>query len=216
MGKFEIEGYAKRKVRCDLAIVHISFRAIGKNPHELSKKVLNECDDFIKSVSKLGVTPKDIQLESDRTDTRSYDNGNVLETKREIIIRIPFNVKLLNRIQGALQKGKYDYTMYISGDISYHHQLLAELSQEALNNSKDIAEKLAASSDMKVKGIESIRKDYWDDEDDRNSRRVGEAGAGDILGLDFDDDFGGPRAADEIEAKYIEEDVRLKITWNIA
>lgn len=124
-------------------------------------------------------------------------------------------MKLLNRIQGALQKGKYDYTMYISGDISYHHQLLSELSQEALNNSKDIAEKLAASSDMKVKGIESIRKDYWDDEDEGNSRRAGDAGAGDILGLDYDD-FGGPRPADEIEAKYIEEDVRMKITWNIA
>ena len=26
MGKFEIEGYAKRKVKCDLAIVHITFQ----------------------------------------------------------------------------------------------------------------------------------------------------------------------------------------------
>lgn len=102
MGKFEIEGYAKRKVKCDIAIVHISFRAIGKNAHELSKKVLDECDDFIKNVSKLGVTPQDIQLDSDRTDTRSNDNGTAFETKREIIRRIPFNVKLLNRIQGAL------------------------------------------------------------------------------------------------------------------
>ena len=215
MGKFEIEGYAKRKVKCDLAIVHVTFRAAGISAHELSKKVMDECDDFIKLMAKLGIKPQDIQYQSDRTDTRSYNNDNELETKREIIIRIPFDVRILNRIQGALQHGRYNYTMYVDGDISYRHQLLAELSQEALNNSKDIAEKLATSSDMRVKGIESIRKDYWDDEDDHSSRRAGDAGAGDILGLD-DDLFGGPRVADEIEAKYIEEDVRLKITWNIA
>ena len=215
MGKFEIEGYAKRKVKCDLAIVHVTFRTAGISAHELSKKVMDECDDFIKLMANLGIKPQDIQYQSDRTDTRSYNNDNELETKREIIIRIPFDVRILNRIQGALQHGRYNYTMYVDGDISYRHQLLAELSQEALNNSKDIAEKLATSSDMRVKGIESIRKDYWDDEDDHNSRRAGDAGAGDILGLD-DDLFGGPRVADEIEVKYIEEDVRLKITWNIA
>ncbi len=215
MGKFEIEGYAKRKVKCDLAIVHITFRAVGISAHELSKKVMDECDDFIKLMSKLGIKPQDIQYQSDRTDTRSYNNDKELETKREIIIRIPFDVRILNRIQAALQHGRYNYTMYVDGDISYRHQLLVELSQEALNNSKDIAEKLAASSDLRVKGIESIRKDSWDDEEDHTSRRGGDWGVGAIISLD-DDIFGMPRVADEIEAKYIEEDVRLKITWNIA
>ena len=216
MGKFEIEGYAKRKVKCDLALVHVTFRALGISAHELSKKVMDECDDFIKLMSKLGINPQNIQYQSDRTDTHSYNNNNELESKREIIIRIPFDVRILNRIQGALQHGRYNYTMYVDGDISYRHQVLAELSQEALNNSKDIAEKLAASSDMRVKGIESIRKDYWDDEEDQNSRKAGDAGSGDIL-LGIDNKlFGLPRVSDEIEAKYLEEDVRLKITWNIA
>lgn len=212
MGKFEIEGYAKRKVKCDLAIVHITFRAVGTRAHELSKRVMDECDNFIKEVSKLGIKPNDIQYEEDRTDSRRYDNENVYETERRILIRIPFDVRLLNRIQGALQRGKYNFTMYTKGDISYRHQLLSELAQEALNNSKDIAEKLAASSNKSVEGIESIRKDYWDDEEERNSRRAGDAGAGDILLGDY---YMESRAADEIEAKYIEEDVRLKITWNI-
>ena len=212
MGKFEIEGYAKRKVKCDLAIVHITFKASGTRAHELSKKVMDECDNFIKEISKLGIKAKDIQYDEDRTDSRRYDNEIVYETERKIIIRLPFDVRMLNRIQGALQRGKYNFTMYVSGDISYRHQLLAELSQEALNNSKDIAEKLATSSNKSVEGIESIRKDYWDDEEERNSRRAGDMGAGDILLGDF---YMESRAADEMEAKYIEEDVRLKITWNI-
>ncbi len=132
--------------------------------------------------------------------------------ERKIIIRVPFDVRVLNRIQGALQYGKYNYTMYVGGEISRHHELYSELSQEALDNFRDIAEKLAASSGMTVKGIESIRKDYWDDEDDFDNMRCGDAGAGDILGLDLDDLYSGPRIADAIEPKYIEEDVRLKIT----
>ena len=200
MGKFEIEGYAKRRVKCDLAIVHITFRAVGTRAHEQSKRVMDECDEFIKEISKLAIKPKDIEYADD-------------EAERRIIIRIPFDVRILNRIQSALQRGKYNYTMYVSGDISYRHQLLTELSQEALNNSKDIAEELATTSNKKVEGIESIRKDSWDDCDDRDSR-AGDAGAGDILGLgDF---YAESRPADDIDAKYIEEEVHLKITWNIA
>ena len=59
MGKFEIEGYAKRKVKCDLAIVHITFKASGTRAHELSKRVMDECDNFIKEISKLGIKAKD-------------------------------------------------------------------------------------------------------------------------------------------------------------
>lgn len=213
MGKFEIEGYAKRRVKCDLAIVHITFRAVGTRAHEQSKRVMDECDEFINEISKLAIKPKDIEYVDDRTETSRYDKETVYEAERRIIIRIPFDVRILNRIQSALQRGKYNYTMYVSGDISYRHQLLTELSQEALNNSKDIAEKLATTSNKRVEGIESIRKDSWDDCDDRDSR-AGDAGAGDILGLgDF---YAESRPADDIDAKYIEEDVRLKITWNIA
>lgn len=71
MGKFEIEGYAKRKVKCDLAIVHITFKASGTRAHELSKRVMDECDNFIKEISKLGIKAKDIQYDEDRTDSHS-------------------------------------------------------------------------------------------------------------------------------------------------
>ncbi|MBE5845259.1 MAG: DUF541 domain-containing protein [Butyrivibrio sp.] len=119
MGKFEIEGYAKRKVKCDLAIVHITFRGTGKKPNELSKKVMDDCDSFIKEVSKIGIKPKDIQYEADRTDTNRYNNETVFEMERKIIIRVPFDVRVLNRIQGALQYGKYNYTRQISKACTY-------------------------------------------------------------------------------------------------
>lgn len=218
MGKFEIEGYAKRKVRCDIAIVHVTFRAIGVNAAELSKKVMDECDDFIQKLGKLSIKPQDIQYASDRTTTNSYQNKTELEATREICIRMPFDLRVINHIQGALMHGKYNYTMYVDGDISNRHEVLAELSQEALSNSRDIADKLAASTGMEVKSIESVRKDRWDDEEDR-SMRCGDAGAGYGAGDIFGDIYGdlyGKRASDEIEAKYIEEDVRLKVTWNIA
>ena len=74
MGKFEIEGYAKRRVKCDIATIHVTFRAIGVNAAELSKKVMDECDDFIQKLSKLSIKPQNIQYASDRTSTNSYQN----------------------------------------------------------------------------------------------------------------------------------------------
>ncbi len=213
MGKFEVEGYAKRKVKCDIASIRITFQAIGANAHKLSNTVMSECDDFINNLSSLSVKPENIQYESDRIEAADYHDKNNLEATRTIVIRIPFNLKLINRIQEILQKGKYNYGMYVDGDISFRHQLNAELTQEALNNSRDIAEKLAKTLEMRVIGVEAIRKDRWDDEDDQGifSNHFSDlCGSGDILGLDIE------RPSDNIEAKLIEENMRIKVAWILA
>ena len=142
MGKFEIEGYAKRKVKCDIAELRIAFYAHGVNSPELQKKVMDECDDFLENAFKLPIRPEDVRFDEDSIST-GYQNKNEVDAERTIHITTPFDMKLINRIQTVLQKGKYAYTMSIDGNISYRHQLVAELSQEALNNSKEIAEKLA-------------------------------------------------------------------------
>lgn len=123
MGKFEIEGYAKRRVKCDIATIHVTFRAIGVNAAELSKKVMDECDDFIQKLSKLSIKPQNIQYASDRTSTNSYQNKTELEATREICIRMLFDLKVINHVQGALMHGKYNYTMYVDGDISNRHEV---------------------------------------------------------------------------------------------
>ena len=210
MGKSEIEGYAKRKVKCDIAELRITFYAHGVNSPELQKKVMDECDDFLENAFKLPIRPEDVRFDEDSIST-GYQNKNEADAERTIHITTPFDMKLLNRIQTVLQNGKYAYTMSVDGNISYRHQLLAELSQEALNNSKEIAEKLAESQGLKVKGIKAIRKDRWDDEED-NPLSHGDWGSVASLGLDYDEDM---RPSDRIEAKYISEDVRLKITWNL-
>ncbi len=211
MGKLEIEGLAKRKVKCDIAIIHITFTALGTNAHELSRKVMDECDDFLKCLFKTSVKPENVEYETDRISS-SYNNKNELESERKIIIRAPFDMHLINSVQTILKKGKYNYTLHVDGDISYRHRLLTELSQEALNNAKDIAYKLAEDQDKMIIGLESIRKDGWDDEEDgRYCQSAGDWGCGDICGFD---DIGRP--SDDIEAKYISEEVRMKVTWNIA
>ncbi len=63
---------------------------------------------------------------------------------------------------------------------------------------KDIAEKLATSSNKKVERIESIRKDQWDDD---RSLYADYAGARDILCFGYF--YKETRPDDEIEAKYI-------------
>ena len=171
MCKFEIEGYAKRKVKCDIAELYITFWARGVNPTELQKRVMDECDRFLENVFKLPIKAEDVRFDADRVSSSNYQNKDEIEAERTICISIPFDLRFINRVQAILQEGRYNYTMRIDGNISYRHQLLSELSQEALNNSKEIADKLAESQGMKVARIESIRKDRWDDEEDKGKRQ---------------------------------------------
>lgn len=171
---------------------------------------MDECDDFLENAFKLPIRPEDVRFDEDSIST-GYQNRNEVDAERTIHITTPFDMKLLNLIQTVLQNGKYAYTMSVDGNISYRHQLLAELSQEALNNSKEIAEKLAESQGLKVKGIKVIRKDRWDDEED-NPLSYKDWGSFGALGLN---DYEEMRPSDRIEAKYISEDVRLKVIWNL-
>lgn len=206
MSVFEIEGVAKREVPCDLAKIVIKFKAVEKNGYEASKKVMEQCDSFLGQAIEMGMKLEDFQLENHRVDKARYDDLDNMFAERSIMIRIPFDMEKINRIQELLQEGKYDYEIDVDGDISNRRELKMELAAEALNNSKTEAELLAASLGITVKSIESIRRDRWDDEVEM---KVLCRGMANLFGTRR------PRNTDKIGAKTIEESVNLKVKWNL-
>ena len=65
MSVFEIEGVAKKEFVCDVANIEITFRASGKNAFELSSKVMDQCDSFLKMMGEAGMKIKDFSLGKD-------------------------------------------------------------------------------------------------------------------------------------------------------
>ncbi len=206
MSVFEIEGTARRAVPCDVAIISITFKGEGNNPAELSQKVMQECDDFLEKIAKSGMNLKNVRFDQDRVADGRYRDANEKQAIRSIRLRIPFDMKLINEIQSLLYMGKYSYELVVTGDISNRTQLKIELAKEALNNSKKEAEELAETLELKLKGVDSIRKDRWDDgsmdyegEEDRKLPNFYKKAPS--------------RTADNIGVKVIEESTNLKVRW---
>ncbi len=201
MGVFEIEGRARKMVECDVAKINIDFRAAGINPAEVSKKVLDECDRFLKELFKAGVKPEAVHLDEDSVETRTFRDNREICATRTIRLRMPFEMKYINGIQSILSKGGYRYLLSVNGENSKRDETHIELAKQAVRNSKEEAEQLAEVLGVKVQGIESITKDTC----------RGYGAGGDLLGLlgDFEED----RPSDNIGAKLVEESVELKVKW---
>ena len=201
MSIFEIKGNARREVACDIAVISINFKAVGQNPYEISQKVMKDCDDFIEKMSRLGFDIKDIHMCDDGVEDNNYRDDYKMSANRKIIIKTVYDMKTINCIQSVLQQGKYDYELDVDGDLSSREALKLELTKEALLNSKKEAEQLAEVLGMKVKGVDSLVKERWDDcttELARTCCPMGETNS---------------RPSDLIGAQMTDESIDLKVKW---
>ncbi len=205
MSIFEIEGVAKKEVECDIANIEITFKASGKNSHEISKKVMDQCDSFLEKASRADMDIKTLSYGGDCVNESRYSNEDDIHAERTIKINIPFDMKRINLIQSILQDGKYDYMLSVDGSVSYRTKLRTELSKEALLKSKQEAEQLAEVLGLRVKGVESIRHDRWDD---------GEYPEWGCCEQEYSySDYLKSRISDGIAAEKTEESVNLKVKW---
>ena len=202
MSVFEIEGTAKKRVACDIALIEITFRNESENNSDNAIKVLDECDSFLKELTGIGMDLKDVHFSEDNVSKSRYGDNPTRYAERVLSLRIPFDMKAINSIQSILIKGKYSYELNIDGDISDMGEQKIELAKQALLNSKHEAEQLAEILGIKVKGIESIRKNRWDDDDDE--------GIVHYRGCFEEESY---RPSDNIGAKTIEVSEELKVKW---
>ena len=205
MSVFEIEGVARREVACDIANVKIEFQTFAESAYSASKTAMDECDRFIDEIAKAGMDLKDIQyVDDDVSEARYHDNAPYL-AKRAIRIRVPFEMEIINMIQEILQKGRFSFNLDINSDVSNRSEIRMELAKEALQKSKYAAEQLADVLGIMVIGVDSIRRDRWDDGVERYEEN------GRLIGSKMCEPTARP--SNNICVKICEESVNLKVKW---
>ena len=155
MSIFKIRGQAQKVVTYDIVEIEISFVAKNKDSYIASKKALEESDRFLNEVNSIGLSAETFVLSDDRTSEGYRDDGEFKST-REIGIRVPFNMEMINQIRNILDEGRYAAEFNLNYEYSKMDELHRELLTEALRDSKANADALANSMNMKVKGIDSI------------------------------------------------------------
>lgn len=205
MSTFEIEGKAKKEVICDIANIRIRFRSRGTNAYDVSKKVMDECDAFLEEMQNRGMKLSDIHYDGDEVEESRFHDNDSLYADRVVKMCIPFDLKVINAIQSVLHDGKFEFYLDVSGDVSNRQELYTELTKEALRNSKHAAEELAGVLGIKVKGVESIRKNGWDDDSEVYDDVCEQERVSIIESIS--------RPSDEVGGQVIEESVRLNVKW---
>ena len=205
MGVFEISGSAERKMLCDTVNMTVTFKEETKNAYEVSSKVMSECERFLGELESARMDITKIRIREDSVD-EGYE-GNITG-RRSVVIEFPFDMKMINTIRTMLQEGRYDHRIDISFDLSNIDEIHKELKREAILNSRKIAEDVAKTLGLTVKGTKngSIGVRYLDD-----------YGLGKYGGMKIPDFMKATRyeKSDQLEAKKTTESETVTLKWII-
>ena len=136
MGVIEISGKAEKFVNYDIAVISIAFFEDAKTSSSASKAVMKECEKFLEKLDKEGINIKDITLDNDSVSKEKYSDKQQVNASREVALRIPFNMEVINRIRQIADENEYSIEYDIDYELSNESQIREELLKEALLDSK--------------------------------------------------------------------------------
>ena len=121
----------------------------------------DECERFLESVEKIGISANSIRLTNDDVEEPRYSDDGELMAERSIEIKNAFDMKFINVIRELLEDGKYEYEIDTEFLVSDEETIHLELSKEALAKSKNEAEQLASALGLQVKGVKYMEEPNW-------------------------------------------------------
>ncbi|MBR0420194.1 MAG: SIMPL domain-containing protein [Erysipelotrichaceae bacterium] len=206
MGTIRIMGYAERKVNADIVDYYINFFSCERKASEALKNSNEQCELFLKELKKCGFDMSQIHLSEDRVDEPRYDDNRV-DAEREIHFRSTFDPAFNNVISEIIHKN--DLGVNINTDYSYSkkRELHEELLKEAVQNSKAKAELIAETTGQKVKYIDSVSDDRFDDS---YYEETSHYFAAPMKGKEPSNDV-----FNELAGKELTESESIYVTWNI-
>ena len=164
MGKLSIVGKATHEYDYDTVEVTVRFQVHENSTSAALEKVLNQCEDFLAVMHKDGVSMDNIRIGDDYVKQEYSDKKFNVCAKREIKMRVPFNMEFKNHIMTLIQDKHYDVdidTNYIISNITEIHN---NLIKEAIEDSRQKATFIAESMGQKLIGVRSVKiGEHYDD-----------------------------------------------------
>lgn len=155
MGKLKIQGTAVKTYSYDEITLTVGFHTQAENSAAAMAEVLRECENFLSEVKKIGIDLKDVHLSDDRMN-QDYDEGPSGEALREIELRLPFDLKLINTIFTIISEHHYHAELDTAYGLSKQHEIRNELIRMAIEDSRAKALCIAETVGQKITGIDSV------------------------------------------------------------
>ena len=156
MGKLTIEGKASKEYAYDLMNISVEFWATEGSAAAALKRVTDQSEEFLAILEKAGIPPESVRIGTDSTTKHSYDSRFQIEAKRELTLRVAFDMDVANFIRDTVQKNALDAEVDVAYQFSDLEAIHKELIRLALEDSRQKAEYVAGAIGQKVTGIKTM------------------------------------------------------------
>lgn len=163
MGKITIEGRAEREVLYNAVELTICFYKRAKTSAEALSSVEAQTEKFLSILVDEGVQLKDIHIGDNNIQQTYRDEDNNVQVKKEINIRMLFNMAFINHITNIIRQQDFEIIFDCDYQLTNMHELQIELLKEAIADSKEKAEFIASVMNQKIIGIDNVEHIHADD-----------------------------------------------------
>ena len=157
MGKLMIECKASKEYAYDLMEISVKFWATEGSAAAALKRVTEQSEEFLVILDKAGISPETVHIGKDSTRKIDYNSSRFeIEVKRELTLRVAFNMDVVNFIRDTIQKNALDAEIETTYKFLNLDAIHKELIQLALEDSRQKATYVAEAMGQKVTGIKTM------------------------------------------------------------
>lgn len=154
MGKITVNGHAEKKVNYDIVVLKFSFVSKGNNSSKAIQDVRKQTETFLSLLKEQNVDISQINFEEDNLNEKYNDYG-ILNARRELSMRIPYNMDFINYINDLIEKNNFDVRYDMEFELSNKESVHKELLKAAMIDAKEKAELIAESLGKRVVKLKS-------------------------------------------------------------
>ncbi len=154
--KIFVKGKSSGTFVCDKVEIQLRFFAESPIAAKASESVAKQCEKFLQRASKSGIDISMIRLLDDSISQNSYRDDDYVRATRTLKFDADAAVSIINLILAIIQEEHIDATVTTDYYLSNEKEIRRELKAKALEDSREIAELLAASAGERIDGIYSV------------------------------------------------------------
>ena len=161
MGKITVAGKAEREVQYDAIELEISFYVQGNTTGETLSKVMEQSERFLSFAASLGIDTKQIHIGDNSINQRYNDEKLFVRAKREMTIRLGFDMKFVNWLMDEISEQGFDVDLDVDYKLKDSQLLHTELLKEAIEDSRKKASIIAEAVGQSIVGIDSVAQEGY-------------------------------------------------------
>ena len=212
MGKILVKGKAERQYEADLFIITLTITTNHRDSSLATKEADKMVEELLQALERLNIAAECLCITEDKTVMAAhYDDMEGYISTRRLELRAARNMSLVNDIRELIGDGFPRVAISVGYDISDESKCRKELLEEAIRDSHDRAEMMAAAVGCRIIGLDTARLDDGDFEIDELEDLTKEGN--ERVYMYPKDVRGMGRYADRLQTEKVELCAEVNIVW---